>query len=124
MFNSSTLNDLRNDLDKVLSTYGINNGMNFQIGRISYTDEYANISMKVYLSGNNVDGAESEFNDIASRIGIPKEWYKKRVSIKGKMYTITGLNSRARKFPVILEGDDGSSIRATADSVKINLKTP
>lgn len=124
MFNSSTLNDLRNDLDKVLSSYGMNNGMDFQVGRISYTDKYANISMKVYLSGNNVDGAESEFNDIASRMGIPKEWYKKRVSIKNKMYTIVGLNSRAKKFPVVLEGDDGSSIRTNLESVKINLKTP
>lgn len=120
-FENETLNKLRFGLGKLFESYGIENSMSFQLGKITYAEDYANFAVKVYIKDENTNGKESEFRINASRLSVPLEWYNKKVSLNGKWYTISGINMRARKYPLILSCDDGSSKKTTVASIRNNI---
>jgi len=126
-FNSENLDVLRSQLDKIFKVFGENNEIEFKIGRISYTDGYCNIGLKAYSTENtgpaNVTGKELEFFNNAVRLGVPNNWLNKKVTINGSEYIISGLNTSARKFPVILSAIDGSGpgMKSTIESIRQKL---
>ncbi len=124
-FDPNSLEDLRKKLNDLLKVYGDNNNIEFQMGRITYTDGYCNIGLKAYstekVGNTNVSGKNMEFLNNAARFGIPSDWYGKKVSINGVDYIVSKINTRARKFPIILDRADGTgvgAIKSTIESIK------
>lgn len=124
-FDNNSLNKLREDMAKLLQSYGVQNDINFQIGKISYAQDYANITIKAYVAdnANNIDGKKSEFERNARVIGASPDWFGKRACLNGKWYTVSGINTRARKYPVVLSCEDGTSVKSTIESIRRNLVT-
>lgn len=124
-FNNENLNFLRKQLEDTLKALGENNNIEFKIGRMSYTDGYCNIGLKAYstekVGAAHVTGVELEFLNSALKLGIPNDWLGKKVMLNDVEYTITGLNTRARKFPVILTRFDGASIKSTIMTIRTAL---
>jgi hypothetical protein len=122
-FDNTSLDKLREDMTKLLESYGIQHDINFQVGKISYSQDYANIGIKAYVKDNtnNIDGKKSEFERNSRVIGASPDWFGKRAMLNGKWYTVSGINTRARKYPVILSCDDGTSVKSTIESVRRNL---
>ena len=65
--------------------------------------------------------AENDFTRYASLFDLPADALGKQVRLGSRLFTITGLNTRAPKNPVMLKGDDGKSYKAPAESVKRGL---
>ena len=127
-FDNDSLKDLKKQIEQVLDTFGSNEGIEFEIGKITYTDGYANISLKAYSVHENVgpgnlctSGKQLEFLNNSAKVGARSDWYNKKVIINGKDYLVTGINTRARKFPIILTGIDGSSVKATLETVRRDI---
>jgi hypothetical protein len=122
-FNSDSLDILRSKMENLLKDFGLDNEIEFKMGRIGYTEGYCTIALKAYSTEKvgpaNVAGKDMEFLNSALRLGVPSDWLGKKVTMSGTAYTITGLNTRARKYPVILTRmNDGASIKSTVDSVR------
>lgn len=123
-FDSSKLELLRSDLNKLLESYGMKDNIEFSIGRITYSDAYCNFSIKAYSKtiGGDLDGRAAEFIRNANVVGIPADWYGKTVMAAGVPHVITGINTRARKFPIIITDATGVSRKATVESTRMLIK--
>lgn len=122
-FNSDNLDLLRSKMEALLKPFGLSNEIEFQLGRIGYTEGYCTIALKAYSTEKvgpaDVTGKDMEFLNSAMKLGVPSDWLGKNVTMSGVAYMITGLNTRARKYPVILKRlNDGASIKSTVDSVR------
>lgn len=61
---------------------------------------------------------ESNWQQLASLYGLPADGLGKTIVLSGKLFTITGLNTRARKSPVLLtEKATGKGYKAPIEIV-------
>lgn len=101
-------------LEKIAKKYGVtikNNGG--ILGENDFT-----MKMKV-----EVVGVTKKYDPyIYDIFGLPKDIIGKTFVNRGINFTITELNSRAPKFPVIAIGNDGKSYKFTTDAIKKLLK--
>lgn len=64
---------------------------------------------------------ESDWKHFASLFGLPEDALGKTIQMGGRTFTITGLNTRARRMPVMLADESGKSFKAPAESVALYL---
>ena len=98
----SDLDQLRKELNQVLSRYGETKGIQFKLGNISYGSSYFNVKLSAFLADEDNDGKRDMFKMNCGKFGIPADWYGKVVVLDGMQYKITEVAPRARKYPVIL----------------------
>lgn len=98
---------LRRELEEVLKKFGEKHQMTVEVGSISYD----NIGFKTQLRATvkqvseDLTGAQAEFIRGARKYGIDPSVYLKKIKFENKIYTITGINTRARTKPLLLEKD-------------------
>lgn len=125
-FDKKELEWIRKEIDAVLDLVGENHGIKLAIGSIRYTDK----TFKCQLSGVVPEsGQESmsakqieyyeNYKSQCMFYGMTESELGTKKTIKGKSYKLIGLNSRAEKFPLVLECA-GKTIRATMNFWKNN----
>lgn len=65
---------------------------------------------------------ETDWNRYASLFDLPADGLGKTVTLGGKAMTIVGLNTRARRMPVMLKDASGRSFKAPAEGVAAMLR--
>jgi hypothetical protein len=102
-FDKNSLELIRKELNDVLSKYGVRHDLEFKIGNISYQEN----SFKTSLECFNTEGGQSAekiaFDKNCYVKNVPSNWYGKIIQMSGKDYMIAGVNTRGRKYPIMLK---------------------
>jgi len=117
---------MRAYLEVALQGFEEHFGVQADVGKISYGDSHADIKLKV--SQVNVDGTvESKeavnFKKYANVYGLRPEWLGKEFKHQGKVFVITGINTRARKFRVQATSTDGVGYKFPQELIKRLMET-
>jgi len=122
MIEKTRLKDLRGDMDKALKSVGEKYGINFDVGRMVYSDD----TIKVNVEGATTSGPgstviEKDFLKSCRMYGFQPTDLGRTFRTHNGVYCIKGIKTRNRKYPLIAERVlDGKSFKFAPDSV-INL---
>lgn len=113
-----TLRDeLQLAVTKVCARYGMNAE---QQKSITYSEDSFNI--RFTISNGEVDIKRKDFVKNCFTYGLSPKHYGETFKQEGKIYTITGINTRARKYPVETTTNEGKSVRFMAISIRTILR--
>ena len=96
-FTKPVLRELRNQLNTVLNSNGID-GYTFELGNCKYDGGEATFQLKVLIKGSK-SRQERDLEDLAKLSGLDTD---KVASLQGMMVYLVGYNTKARKFPWIV----------------------
>jgi|TARA_R110002051_G_scaffold11327_1_gene41354 hypothetical protein len=119
------LEKVRDEISHCLEPIGEKHGIELKLGRCSYSS--GNFTMKLEGSLVGDDGVvltkeAEDFKKYAHWHGLEPEDLGKTFVQAHVVYTITGLKTRARKYPITAKASNGGSYKFAADSVKRLLK--
>ncbi len=125
-----TLGKLREKLQAVLNDADLSEfgDMAVSIGQISYTGgEIFPVTLKVEVAKKGDGGiVESriarDFKNNAGLYGLEPDDLGKTFEQNGETFTIKGLKTRNRKFPIIAENNKGQSYKFGEQMVKLMLR--
>lgn len=124
-FDRSNIEEMRKEINRQLAILEKTYGVSIQVGRIRFSD----VSFKANLEATLLhpestagDSAEEiEFKRACFRVGLKPEHYNQKVKLHGKFAglkgRITKINTRAKKYPVVIQLDDGRMVKMTAFGV-------
>ncbi len=101
----ASLPQIRNDINAALATIEAKHNLKFSIGRITY-ETGMNFRTKLEAvstadhTGNAVNPDQVNFERNAWSVGVKKEAFGKKFTSNRKQFTITGINTRAKKYPI------------------------
>ncbi len=104
--NKDQLRLIRKQMSAALADIEKETGVTFNVGNITYTENSAKVTVKVCTqdkSGNVISPEADAFRVNAMAYGLMKEDLFKEITLGGKRYKITGLKTRARKKPIMLQ---------------------
>lgn len=90
-------------------------------GRVTYDDNA--VTMKIVVSrvdaetGEAMTPARRDFERYCGIFGLEPGDLGATFKSRGRTYTIVGLKTRARTYPILAERDDGQSFKFPADAV-------
>jgi hypothetical protein len=127
MFTKPELKNFREDFQQAVKELETKYGVTIELGSISYTSNDFHAKMEVkkkVVEGieGNVSHDQFEFEKYCFFVGLTKDFYGKQFSMHGKTFTISGINPKAHKMPVIATCTDGKSYKFAADDVKRLVK--
>ena len=97
-FTKPVLRELRNQLNAVLNSNGID-GYTFELGNCSYDGGEATFKLKVLIKGSK-SRQERDLEDLAKLSDLDTT---KIVTLQGMKVSLVGYNSKARKRPWIIQ---------------------
>ena len=74
-------------------------------------------------TGKTVNPAKANFESKAFLVGVKKTSFGKTFSARGVNYTITGLNTRAKKYPIQAQRGNGQQYKFPVDMLPANLRS-
>lgn len=117
-FNRSEVKALREALNQELGQLAKKYGIEIKAGNASF--DHTNVTFKVQASvianGQVLTPEARDFNRLASLKGLGGYQLGDQIEIDGKVYTLTGWNRKAPKYPVQIS-IGGKSYRATVNHV-------
>lgn len=121
-------NALTREAEDALKAVCEKHGLIVDVSPGTYTD--TNLSFKVNVAVKTESGAPADFERTARVLHLPANCYGAEFMVRGKTYTITGINLRRRKYPVSATHDGkpykftASSIRASLDLIDLEFVNP
>jgi hypothetical protein len=117
--NKETVTQIRNAVNEALTSLQ-SIGVNLHTDGIKYAEGGLFISVKGYLTqcSTGVSGEQAEFERRATVIGVPSSWYGKTVATEHGPATIREIETKKRKYPIIIHLDNGRKMAYTIDSVR------
>ena len=116
------LNEFRKDIQEQLQIVELKHGCKIKMGNISYGD--FNFTSKIEVEVPNGDGVidTKEARDYKTHcllFGLDPKWLNQNFTHQGEEWKVMGLNTRARKQPVIVKkrGSTGNLYKFPADAV-------
>lgn len=97
-FTKPVLRELRNQLDAILESSGID-GYTFEVGNCSYSGGEATFKLKVLIKG----GKSVEEQDLEQMAELSDLDTTKIATLQGMKVSLVGYNSKARKRPWIIQ---------------------
>ena len=103
-----------------LSSFG---NVSVSLGRMRYErEDIFPVSVSLEVANKSEDGSvlsskAKDFQRNAHLYGLKSEMLGQTFVCNGKTFTITGLNTRARKMPIQANDENGSGYKFTADQV-------
>jgi hypothetical protein len=113
-FNKSNLADLKKEIEAALSDALSKFGLKGELGNIKYESTQFNVDVVVSTPAH----AGKQFAENAIRWGLKPEWFGQSFTYRGEMYTITGINPRRRKYPVIARSETGTTIGFHGETIR------
>ena len=65
---------------------------------------------------------KNEFRMWAETYGVNPDLFGKSYTQNGKIYTVAGINNRARKYPVLLNCSDGKTYKSDKSMLKFHFR--
>lgn len=124
----ATLPQIRNDIDAALAAVEAKHNIKFNTGRITY-EPGVNFRCKLEAvstadnNGNTVNPEKNNFESKAFLIGVKKTAFGKTFTSRGRKFTITGLNTRAKKYPIQAETARGQRYKFPVSQLPANLRS-
>ncbi len=126
-FNKANLNTIRADITAALKAVEKKHGVSFDLGNIRYSDSNFRAKLECNsaadASGNTVNIDKANFERQAFLFDIAKDAFGKTFKSNGRTFTITGINSRAKKYPVNAVAANGDTYKFPVYQLPANLKT-
>ena len=126
-FNGLTLDAIREALNEVLSDFGKEVGVKFNLGRISYDDKEFKTQLRCVISDSaNVSDQDAiykvDWDRNCHMYGLKPNDRLKVIRYKGTSYTIRTIKPKSRKYPIVCSKSDGKGVKFTLDIIKSLLK--
>ena len=105
-FDKKNLKALRQDMNAALKAIEAQYGIKIQVGNASYSDNEVTFKTKCNTIGEGGKAQTKEANQwklYAELNGVGQFSVGDRITIQGKVFTIEGWNTRARKSPVMIK---------------------
>lgn len=122
MFTKTELKAFRQDFANAVKDLEKKYGVKVELGNISYGETEFHTKMTCTKTTN--DGKKKvdtkEFELLKDLLGFKGSIGDKYVS-KGVTFTITGLDAKKPKFPVLIEGSNGKKYKTTVQSANMQL---
>ena len=112
--------ELLERLQDLAKAFQVDNGYDDVQIKDKWSEGQLTISITLVTPGAN-DRKSEEFDSFAVRRGLPQGLFGQTYIDKGKRYTITGVNPRARKAQVLMRREDGKSFKCDWLYLKMHL---
>ena len=100
-------------------------GLKLERGSGTFSDTTYGIKVSFNIIGGNgvvMNDKARGFEQLAGLYGMKAEWLGKSFEHRGYTFTITGLNSRAQRMPVLVRRSDGKQFKMEAELVKLRMQ--
>lgn len=114
-FNSEEFNKFRESIKNAVKDVEKEFGVEIQFGKISYDETQFDIKTTVF-NGSVEDGKKTEYLKLCGLYNLEKEDFGKWFSYKNKKTKIIGLETSRRKYPILVEDEDGKTFLMTINS--------
>lgn len=120
-FDRQTLRLLRPELESAFAAVATKYGIAIQLGSGQF--DSANATFKLELSAKASDGTTMNkervaYTQFADAYGLKPEWLDKTFLFRGTPYKIAGLNTKARKAPILAANPQGKRYKFDTFTVK------
>ena len=105
-FDKKTLQALRQDMNHVLKAIELQYGIQIHVGNASYSDNEVTFKTKCNTlseQGTAITKEAQNWPLYAELNGVSQFKVGDRITLQGKVFTIEGWNTRARKSPVMIK---------------------
>lgn len=116
---------VRDDIRPFLEPIGEKHGINLELGRCSYSSGNFTLKLEGSLVGDDgvvLTKEAEDFKKYAHWHGLVPEDLGKTFVHTHVVYTITGLKTRAKKYPITARASNGKEYKFAAGSVRMLLK--
>lgn len=124
-FNRSTVKGLRVEMDAALAEISKKYGIKISTGNASFTGDEVTFKVKANVidseTGNVLTQEAKNFEIYKNSIGLSSLSVGDTIKLRGKSYTITGYNTRARKSPIGIKDASGRSYKCSVDMIKMSI---
>ena len=100
---------LREEINRALAPVATKNGIKLQLGNMSYSSTEIRMKLDAVLLGEGGENLndKNNFETYARMYGLePSDYGKKFTTSKGE-YTISGINTKKRKYPIVAKNNAG-----------------
>jgi hypothetical protein len=112
---------LRADIDAALAAVEKKHGVEFDLGRITFTDTDFRGKLTCKSADPNAD--RKIFERDALRVGLKKTAYGKTFTHVGRDYRVSGVNTRAKKYPVkVVDVASGGNYKMSVEALPRDLR--
>ena len=119
-FSKTNLNSVRRDIDIALASVEKEYGITLKLGNIRFSG--TSFTTKVSADVKPTNGkslGETKFNANCVLYGLKKSDFGKTFTEGRKTYTITGINTRSKRYPIECQClTNGKGIRFTASLIR------
>ena len=121
-FTKQELKQFRKDFKTAVENLEKNHNVNIKLGSIrfgdiEFTTKMTCTKMTEQATNTRMERAKDEFRMYAELRGVNPDLFGKSYIKNGITYTIIGINSRARKYPIVLQGSNGRTYKSDWDMV-------
>jgi len=115
---------MREEITQALETITEKYGIGFKLGAIRYETNNFGVRLNAFIKNGYGETLEAiEFKNNCHFYGfVPSDLYRVFLGANAEKFKITGLNRKARKYPIICEKiSTGKSYKNSAENVKKGL---
>lgn len=121
MINKEMLNDFRKDFEQAVRSLEDKYNLKLELGTITYNELNQNFTASLKALDNR-GGEQASFNRYCSWYGLTPEDYKKRFIDRRHVYEIVGIDTRSKKYPIIVRDiETGNEVRYTSEYIRNNI---
>ena len=120
MLDRKRVQNLSNDLDRVLKEFAEKNGLSVQTGSIRFSSTDFTVKVKIFDTESG-DVEQVEFEKYCSAFNLIKSDYRRPFEHNGKTFKLTGFKPRSPKFPILATNSNGEQYKFQ-ESILIKLK--
>jgi hypothetical protein len=124
-FNKSNLKTIRADVAAALAAVESKHDVKFSLGNIRFSDNDFRCKLECFsaATGNSTDIDRQKFESKCWMFDVPKSSFGKTFKSGRKTYTITGLNTRAHKYPIQATDSRGNRYKFPVSMLPTNLRS-
>lgn len=125
--NRQDLRDLRDSLETLINLELSQTNLQGKIGNMRFESDGSNVTMKLTIQAENADGKIEpqhviDFHKNAERFGFKKTDLGRPFTLNGNLYTLVGMKTRSRKYPMIAANTSGKRFKFTAYDISLALQ--
>jgi hypothetical protein len=122
MISRQTLRVIEHDILSALTEVEAKHNVKIKFtgGSFDRAGRFANMKLEIVAVGTdgNVESKEAAtYKQLCGAYNLQPEWLGKTFKFRGHTYTVTGLNPRSHKYPVLVQRADGKLFKHTASIV-------
>jgi len=125
MINKEKATLMRAWLEASLTTFEEHFGVAVSIGNIRFTENHAKIPLEISQvteEGEVISKEAEDYKNYAANYGLRPEWLGESFTGRGKVFTIIGLNTRAKKYKIHAKCDDGKIYKFHHRSIQLSME--